>query len=63
MNLYLDRQLVCSGTGYTKTGWDGLIVTTQSDIRVGCVRHIQTDSEVTELQRLQGFNGLDPYEP
>jgi hypothetical protein len=61
--LYADRQMVCSGTGFDKDDWSSLHVMTQTDIRIGCVRHLQTDTEITELQRLQGANGLDTYEP
>jgi hypothetical protein len=63
VNLYVDRQLVCSGSGYSKADWDSFRVVTQPDIKIGAVRHIQTDTAITELQRLQGANGLDPYCP
>ena len=63
VSLYVDRQLVASGTGYSKTDWTTVRILTQTDVSIGCVRHIQTDTEVTELQRLQGINGLDPFQP
>jgi hypothetical protein len=63
VNLYVDRQLLVEGTGFSKSNWNQLRIMTQTDIKIGCVRHLQTDEEITELQRLQGLNGLDPYQP
>jgi hypothetical protein len=63
VKLYIDRQLACTATGFDKDDWDSLHVMVQPDIRIGHVRHIQTDDEITELQRLQGPNGVDPYCP
>ena len=63
VNLYVDRQLVGSGSGYSKADWDSFRIMTQEDIKIGCVRHLQTTTAITEVQRLQGLNGLDPYQP
>ena len=62
VNLYLDRSLVVSGTGFSKSGWTTLLMSS-NDSRAGCVRHLQTDEAITDLQRLLGLNGLDPYSP
>jgi len=48
VNLYIDRALVATGAGYSKANWSTVRILTQSDIRIGCVRHLQTDTEITE---------------
>ena len=63
VNLYVDRSLVATGASYSKADWTTLRILTQTDIRIGCVRHLQTDTEITELQRLAGLNGLDNFQP
>lgn len=63
VNVYVDRQNIMSGTGYSKSGWNELQLTTQIMWDIGTVRHIQTDEAITETQRLLGMNGLDCYIP
>ena len=63
VNLYVDRSLVATGTGFSKADWTTVRILSQTYMKMGCVRHMQTATAITELQRLQGLNGLDCYQP
>ena len=69
IQLRAERALLLSTGGMSKTGYTVMYVRSHgalygyAEINIGCLRHIQTKGFITELQRFQGLNGIDPYYP
>ena len=68
IRVYVDRRLLLEETSATyldKTDWASsdafYLHPIGSGSKIGCFRHLRQTGWITERQRLQGFNGLDPY--